>query len=101
MQDVNCGKRDREQTVREWMAGYDLAEAEAWASEWGTAVADLSKRIHELAKTMKHETIQMIEQTALALLYLKYETNRDFMEQFRANSAVLNTLLSFGMGPQP
>ena len=101
IQNVNCGERDKEQTVREWMTGYDLAEAEAWASEWGAAVADFSRRIHEFANTMKQETIQMIEQTALILLYLKYDTDRDFMEQFRANAALLNTLLSVGMGTQP
>lgn len=94
VQDVNCGTTEEEHTVREWLAGYGLEDSEEWFIEWQKTILPLTGRMRELAEKVSEETLNMVAHGLLVALYVNYERERPFMEQFQENVGKIEELLS-------
>ena len=86
LQHTDCGVSDEEHTVREWLAGYDMENSEAWFLEWQKVLLPLSERMHKLFSGFSKELIATAVEGLLVALYVNYEPDQDFMEQFRRNA---------------
>lgn len=104
LQPVDCGTKEDEHTVREWLAGYGLEESEEWFRAWQKTILPLSQRINGYADGLSERMISMIGEGLLNVLYVHYNNDQDFLEQFQENvekaSAFLDmiegTLRQFG-----
>ena len=93
LQDVRCGTDEEEHSVREWLAGFGLEESEAWFQEWQKVIIQLSKRMNEFATWLPERSLNMVNDGLFASLYVHYDNNQDFMEQFHENARKANAFL--------
>ena len=85
LQPVHCGTDEDEHTIREWLAGYGLEESEEWFRAWQKTIIPLSQRINGYADGLSDRMINMIGEGLLNVLYVHYNNDQDFMEQFHEN----------------
>ena len=93
LQDVDCGDRDEEHSVREWLGVYGLEESEIWFNAWNKATVTLAKRMNPLAEKLTAGVMNPILQGLLVTLYVQYDMEKDFMEQFIKNVQKANEML--------
>ena len=93
IQNVSCGAKDETHTVREWLTGYGLEESENWFREWQKLVVSLAERLNAYGPVLTGKMQSMIGEVLLSILYIHYENDRDFMEQFLENAGRANGLL--------
>ena len=86
LQPVNCGTKEEEHTVREWLEEFSLEESEAWFREWQKTIMPLTKRMNELGAGLSENNLNMVGEGLLNVLYAHYSNDLDFMEQFQQNS---------------
>jgi len=84
LQNVPCGYKNQTQTVRQWLEGF-------WEEEpinlfWHSQVMKLTTMLNEIyaGQGVDHDQINM---ALLMALYVMYDLEKDFMPQFRENSA--------------
>ena len=52
MNQVDCGLRDEEHSVSEWLSEFNLQESETWFMEWSKQIGDMAILIQELEKAV-------------------------------------------------
>ena len=93
LQPPDCGDNSEEHTVREWLSGFDInLEDEAFV-EWQKAISQFGSKIKELEKTQDMLTMMEVWFVVRVVLYLQYDTCRDFLPQFKFNIENLLKLL--------
>jgi len=90
IQKVNCGYRDEAHTVREWLSEFGLEDSEAWFAAWQNAVIRLSEKLIRLYDDIPKNSMEMVFGSLFGILYLHYDDQRTFMEQFEENVHVAN-----------
>ena len=98
LQPVHCGTDEDEQTVREWLAGYGLEESEEWFRAWQKTIIPLSQRINGYVDGLSERMINMIGEGLLNVLYVHYNNDQDFMEQFHENVQKADAFLDMSEG---
>ena len=93
LQKVSCGTEDEVHTVQDWLVGFGLEESETWFREWQKVIMPMAKRMREFAEKSPEEWMEITEAHLLGTLYLNYENDRDFMEQFHGNAEIANMVL--------
>ena len=93
LQPPDCGDDSEEHTVREWLSGFDINLEDAVFIEWQKAISQFGNKIKELEK--KHDMLTMVEVwfVVRVVLYLQYDTSKDFLPQFKNNAEHLLKLL--------
>jgi len=85
-QDANCGDKKATHTVREWFAKFNIPVEDEYFIAWNKTLATISMIIHRLEKNVPGEVMASIFNDLLIILYLDYDTEKDFMEQFQVNA---------------
>lgn len=93
LQPPDCGDDSEEHTVREWLSGFDINLEDEVFVEWQKAISQFGNKIKELEK--KHDMLTMVEVwfVVRVVLYLQYDTSKDFLPQFKNNTEHLMKLL--------
>lgn len=94
LQPIDCGDDSETHTVREWLSGFDIALEDKAYLAWNQVISDVSTRIQKLEKTQDMLTMMEVWFVARLLLYLRYDTGKDFLPQMQENASYLNELLS-------
>ena len=92
LQDVRCGTRDEEHTVREWLGEFGLEESEKWFEEWQKVIMPLSERMNGYSN-VPDGVMSEVNSGILNLLYVQYDTKQDLLEQFHENVRKMNVFL--------
>lgn len=93
LQPIDCGDDSDTHTVREWLSGFDIALEDEAYIVWNQVISDVSSQIQKLEKTQDMLTMMEVWFVARLLLYLRYDTRKDFLPQMQENVSYLTELL--------
>ena len=93
LQPPDCGDDSEEHTVREWLSGFDINLEDEVFVEWQKAISRFGNKIKELEKKQDMLTMMEIWFVVRVVLYLQYDTSKDFLPQFKNNAEHLLKLL--------
>ena len=96
---THCGN-EREYTVREWFELFNLPIEDEYFIEWQKALSEICEIIHIAEQKFKmDETMDALWSVIYALIYMRYDTDKEFMPQFLENRdellAILRTIPEF------
>jgi len=94
LQPPDCGDDSEEHTVREWLSGFDINLEDEVFVEWQKAISRFGNKINELEKKQDMLTMMEIWFVVRVVLYLQYDTSKDFLPQFKNNAEHLLKLLN-------
>lgn len=93
LQRPNCGRRSQSHTVREWLSSFDIDTEDQFFRLWQKVVYEAGSMLRTLEPLVSDATISQTRNLVLVMLYLNYDLNKDFMEQFKDHSdSILNLL---------
>lgn len=93
LNDIDCGSRKRVNTVRDWLARFGIPEHDEFFILWSELTIKLHGMISELEKhRVSKETLNLLWIAVFAVLYLDYDTSKEFLPQFQTASEKLSTL---------
>lgn len=93
LQDVGCGEEGEPHTVREWLASFNIPEADAIGRLWSDTVISSSEYMLK-RKNKREPELKPVWDAMTYLLYFSYDVNRDFLEQLMFNSKMLNGIFA-------
>ena len=93
LQPPDCGDDSEEHTVHEWLSGFDINLEDEVFVEWQKAISQFGNKIKELEKKQDMLTMMEIWFVVRVVLYLQYDTSKDFLPQFKNNTEHLMKLL--------
>ena len=93
MNNVDCGLRDEEHSVAEWLSEFNLQESEAWFMEWSKEIGDIAPLLMKLEKKLTEKLMSAIFNAVFVGLYMQYEPFGSFLSQFTANTKKIKALL--------
>ena len=91
--DVNCGDKSETHTVREWLSGFDILREDAAFLAWNLVLAKVLPRVKELEPQLGPLSRMLLWDSLLVSLYLKYDTNKEYLPQLEANAKDISDLL--------
>lgn len=85
LNDITCGSAKRINTVRSWLARFGIAEEDEFFIQWNKLVVAFSELIRRMEQEdcVAEEVVEAMESLLFASLYLDYDTEQEFMPQFR------------------
>ncbi|MBQ5865783.1 MAG: YkgJ family cysteine cluster protein, partial [Oscillospiraceae bacterium] len=93
LQPPECGDESETHTVREWLSGFDIKLEDEAFVQWQKAISRFSSKFKELEKKQDMLTMMEIWFVVRVVLYLQYDTSKDFLQQFQYNAENLLKLL--------
>lgn len=84
--DPDCGNRSETQTVREWLDSFGIPVEDEFFLQWQRTVNAISATIRETERYADSKRLRDLWKSLLVLLYLAYDTGKDFLEQFSKNA---------------
>ena len=84
-----CGDRSETQTVRDWLNMFEVPIDDEFFIRWQQTLSDVARKIHEIEPVYSSKVMSMVWNGVYTLLYLQYDTDREFDKQFELNSKVL------------
>ena len=94
IQPIQCGRKPKTYTVRQWLEGFGLEPEDRCYIKWSNAIDDLSPLLQKLEATEDPLTVRLIQEFTLFAVYQQYDTQRPFLEQFEENVEVMLHMLS-------
>lgn len=84
LQPVPCGNRAKIQTVRQWLEDFSILDEEEFTMLWHQKIGEISEILREIyqERTFNHDPVNAM---LMKRLYMCYELNKDFLDQFRNN----------------
>lgn len=93
LQDTDCGSRKQVHTVREWLGRFNIPENDEFFFLWSDVVAALARGFRILVEGGASERVKgTLWDIVYTELYLKYDTEKEFLPQFRATAGHLMRL---------
>lgn len=92
LQDVSCGDKSETHTVREWLSSFNIPEADATGLMWSEAIMFLSEYMIK-QKRKDNSVFEPLWEVMTRLLYVAYDTDKDFGEQFKLNFEILKGVM--------
>lgn len=92
-QNPGCGDNKETHTVREWLESFGMSVKDEYFIEWQKTVAELCLIFRKAEKMLSQETMEKVWVSAYVALYLHYDMNTDFMDQFEENSQKILELM--------
>ena len=91
---AHCGNAEIH-TVREWFDSFGIPIKDEFFVEWQKTITELHNIIVMAEKNFKEEsTMNTIWSVIYAAMYMKYDTNKEFMPQFLTNREELLKILN-------
>ena len=91
---IECGDRSEEHTVREWVESFGIPIHDNDFIAWQKALFSVRQQIVELEKMLPDKSMERVWSITYQALYLNYDIQEDFREQFQKNSDRLSTHLN-------
>lgn len=93
LNDFNCGSAKRHNTIRSWLARFQIPEEDDFFLEWTVVTANLSVMVNKMENLhFPSRTLEMVWNIIFSLLYVNYDTGKEFMPQFASAAEQLNAL---------
>jgi len=93
LNDVHCGSRKRVNTVREWLARFGIPEQDDFFLLWSKLTIMLHGTISKLEEHhVSNDTLNLIWSAIFSILYLEYDTSKEFFPQFQQAFEKLSSL---------
>lgn len=93
LNDFNCGSAKRHNTIRSWLARFQIPEEDDFFLEWTVVTANLSVMVNKMENLhFPSRTLEMVWNIIFSLLYVNYDTGKEFMPQFESAAEQLNAL---------
>lgn len=90
LQETSCGSRKQRHTVREWLGRFGIPEHDEFFILWSDVVGELGFLFHTLVeKKISDKTLSPLWDVVYHLLYVDYDTSKEFMPQFQASAEKL------------
>ena len=83
---ITCGDGAEEHTVREWVESFGIPIHDSDFIAWQKALFATRQHIVELEKILPDKSMELIWSITYQALYLDYNIQKDFREQFQKNS---------------
>lgn len=84
--DPKCGDERETHTVREWLGAFGIPMEDEFFLKWQQTIAALGGIIHKLEKKCEQKALTPVWNYIFSILYLGYDTEKEFMPQFESNS---------------
>jgi uncharacterized protein len=83
---IECGDRSEDHTVREWVESFGIPVHDRDFLAWQKVLFAVRQRIVELEKMLTDSAMELIWSITCQALYLDYNIQQSFQEQFQKNS---------------
>lgn len=93
-QGVTCGDGREIHTVREWLAGFNIALEDQAFIRWHQMVAYMGKTLEKAEKKLSEGTMMKVWNTVMILMYFNYDTDRDYLSQFEENAENVKSVMN-------
>ena len=92
----SCGSLKKKQTVREWLAEFNIPVDDIFYLKWNQTLMSLRAAVKGLEGKpgVTDKVLEMLWGGMYMALYVKYDTKKEFYPQFEANISAIQTLLS-------
>lgn len=94
IQPIQCGRKPKTYTVRQWLEGFGLDLEDRCYIKWNNAINELSPLLRKIETTEDPLTVRLIQEFTLFIVYQLYDTQKPFLEQFEKNVAEILRMLS-------
>ena len=92
----DCGKGGKKYKVREWLDQFGLRDREESFLAWNQFIAETTPKMQAVEKNAAEDyEFRIVLNMVIRLLYVDYDTEKDFMQQFQKNMKKLNQFLGF------
>ena len=91
---IQCGRKPKTYTVRQWLEGFGLDPEDQCYIKWNNAIDELSPLLRKIEATEDPLTVRLIQEFTLFIVYQLYDTQKPFLEQFEKNVAEILRMLS-------
>ena len=88
-----CGDDSETHTVREWFGEFGLSMEDEYFIRWQRALNSISMSLRGLEKKLDVELMHPVWNAVYLAIYLNYDMNGGFMEQFDANAERIVSLM--------
>lgn len=85
--DPGCGDDSETHTVREWLGEFGIPQEDEFFLAWNRTISELGAIFHKGEKVLSEEGMMTAWNLTLVKIYLEYDTNKEFMPQFKKNAA--------------
>lgn len=89
-----CGDGAGTQTVREWFGVFGIPLDDPFSRQWSQLIIHMSGVIKKIEKGLHKCMMGALWDMAVQLMYLQYDTQKDFMPQFERNAAIIRNILA-------
>lgn len=96
--DPGCGDKAEIHTVREWLSSFGIPVDDPFFVKWQKITVKLSQFLREAEKTLDEKKMFKLWDCVYIYLYLKYDMERDFSEQFEENTQMLTMIMEVVKG---
>lgn len=91
---VNCGRRKHKHTVRSWLEMFNIPIDDEFFFMWTDLIVSLSVTMRGYEEQgLSAKVLDMMWHSIVTALYAAYNTDKEFMEQFRENQNKITGLL--------
>lgn len=90
---VDCGDKSETHTVREWLEEFGIPEQDEAFLKWQTFMMASAKIIRRLEKILSDDLMNKIWTAFGSVIYMNYETDKNFLPQFEENAESVLRLL--------
>ena len=94
LQPVDCGTKDEEHTVRQWMSSFNLEESEQFFFIWQDKAMQLSERMKKIIDDMPHRVQEMLINQITHFIYASYDIEKPIQPQLERNYLYTEQMLS-------
>lgn len=88
-----CGDDSETQTVRDWLNAFGIPLEDPFFKVWQDALINLSMEMQRIEKSIGGELMNDIWSMLFWVMYLDYDMEKDFMEQFMEKQDMMISLL--------
>lgn len=96
--DPGCGDKAEIHTVREWLSSFGIPVDDPFFVKWQKITVKLSQFLREAEKTLDEKKMFKLWDCVYIYLYVKYDMERDFSEQFEENTLMLTMIMEVVKG---
>ena len=97
LNDYQCGSAKRVNTVCDWLARFSIPERDSFFLEWNRLLLPVSKAAYSLQESEKRAELNALWDKAFFHFCLNYDTDADFMPQFKENRKAVEEYLRLTM----
>ena len=93
LQPCDCGDGSEEHTVRQWLSDFDISLEDQVFIRWNQLVAVAGPRLKKTESMVNPLLMNKVWSAFMALMYLNYDMDQEFLPQFEENAAHAMELL--------